>query len=108
MLPKSEPNDGQEFIHKVLEESKAKRDAINDDSLRNSFKNGILPFYHMRFSLSISYYDLIWTEEIPLTSPTVLAWCSFQTNKITIVDLEAKQEFVSFYGVRLRKIGSIF
>ena len=40
MLPKSESGDNQISAHTVLEESKAKRDALSDDLLGASIKTG--------------------------------------------------------------------
>jgi hypothetical protein len=39
----------------------------------------------------------------PLTSapPTLLAWCSNENNKISIIDLETKRNYVTFDGVRI-------
>ena len=38
-------------------------------------------------------------------SPTLLAWCSYPTNKIDIVDLNTKESYASFDGVKLSDTG---
>ncbi len=35
------------------------------------------------------------------TSPTLLAWCSYERNQVSIIDLETKQNFVTFDGARI-------
>ncbi len=39
----------------------------------------------------------------PLTS---LAWCSDKNNKISVIDLEYKQNYVTFDGARISETGS--
>ena len=36
-----------------------------------------------------------------MDSPTLLAWCSKDANKIDIVDLSTKESYASFDGVKL-------
>ena len=36
-----------------------------------------------------------------MSSPTLLAWCSLFTNPIGIVDLNTKESYASFDGVKL-------
>ena len=40
-------------------------------------------------------------------SPTLLAWCSRDANKINIVDLNTKQGYASFDGVKVSDTGKI-
>mgnify|MGYP000851144773 CR=1 FL=1 len=47
MLQKSESIDGQNPINAVLEESKAKRDTLSDDILKNPIKSGINALIHL-------------------------------------------------------------
>ena len=35
-----------------------------------------------------------------MSSPPLLAWCSYRTNKIDIVDLNTKESYASFDGVQ--------
>ena len=53
------------------------------------------------------FYIFLEIENIS-SKPKLLAWCSYRTNKISIVELETKQEFTNFNGVKLSKTGSIF
>jgi ribonuclease HI len=39
------------------------------------------------------------------TPPTLLAWCSHVNNKISVIDLEAKQNYVTFDGARISDKG---
>ncbi len=36
------------------------------------------------------------------TPPTMLAWCSIKNNKISVIDLETKQNYVTFDGARIQ------
>ena len=43
-------------------------------------------------------------EKIDESSSKLLAWCSWRTNKITVIELDEKQEeYASFEGVQLYK-----
>ena len=53
-----------------------------------------------------SYQSLLCIEAISSTSPTLLAWSSDFENKIRIVELETKQEFANFNGVKLNNSSS--
>ena len=48
----------------------------------------------------------LWIAEIAPVSSTLLAWSS-ELNKISIVELETKQEFANFDGVKLNNSNSI-
>ncbi len=39
------------------------------------------------------------------TSSTLLAWCSYETNQINVIDLETKQKYVTFNGARISDTG---
>ena len=43
-----------------------------------------------------------------MSPPTLLAWSSQYSNKISIVELESKQEFSKFDGVKLKTSDGIF
>ena len=107
MLLASETNDRQKSAHTVIEESKAITDVPSDDLMRNSIKTGIdallICWNSKNFSfLWSSTMTSLWIDEISPTSPTLLAWSSIQENKISIVDLETKQEFVNFDGIQFK------
>ena len=38
-------------------------------------------------------------EESAMSSPSLLAWCSYDRNKIDIIDIDTKQSYASFDGV---------
>jgi len=46
-------------------------------------------------------------ENIP-SQLKLLAWSSYQSNKISIIELETKQEFAKFNGVQVGEDGGIF
>ena len=43
-----------------------------------------------------------------ITPPKLLAFCSRDTNKVSVTNLETKQNYASFDGVRLSNIGNMF
>ena len=43
-----------------------------------------------------------------LSQPKLLAWSSYGSNKISIVELETKQEFADFNGVKPNKSDGIY
>ncbi len=36
-----------------------------------------------------------------MNSPKLLAWCSYEDNKISIVELETKEEYTNFDGAQI-------
>lgn len=49
----------------------------------------------------------LWVEEPSPPTPTLLAWTSWEENKISIIELGTKQKFSTFDGVQLRKMRGI-
>mgnify|MGYP000851143859 CR=1 FL=1 len=80
MLPKSESNDSQKPNYTVLEKSNAQGISPSDNLLKTSIKSD---------------------TETSSTSPTHVAWCSDENNEIRIVELEKKQKFSDFDGVKI-------
>jgi hypothetical protein len=39
------------------------------------------------------------------TPSTLLAWCSYENNEISVIDLETKQNYATFVGARISDIG---
>jgi hypothetical protein len=39
------------------------------------------------------------------TAPTLLAWCSQVNNNISVIDIETKQDYVTFDGARISDTG---
>lgn len=108
MLPKNNSNDDQKPTHSDLEESNAQRDLQGDGSLQNSIATGITTtLIHLFYDILIFALLLlpimiwIWIEEM---SSTLLAWFSGKNNKIRIVELESKQEYANFDGVKLSNL----
>lgn len=103
MLSKSESNYSQISAHTAFEDATAKKDALSDNSLKQSIKTGtcaLIHFFDNVFSFFHSF-DLqllpsFGLDEISPASPALVAWCSGRNNKINIVDFEARQEFSEF------------
>ena len=94
MLPKHpEKEDSSNFVDKKSKQSQAEAQII-----------GFLYFICEIFVIFIWFFLKI--ENIP-SQQKLLAWCSYKNNKISIVELETKQEFTNFDGAKLNKTNGI-
>ena len=66
-----------------------------------SLKKSIIITGKLIFKAKQAHLPKLSVEEATTSSPTLLAWCSSRTNTIDIVDLNTKQNYASFDGVKV-------
>ena len=104
MLPKN--HEKEDSSNLVDEESKQPQDETQSGSSNKpSAITGI-------FALFILFFIIIYLKFFSIESiscnPKLLAWSSYWDNKISIIELETKEEFANFDGVKLNECGCSF
>jgi hypothetical protein len=100
--PKNLPN---------LEEFKIKEDKIqvpfeNTKNEPNAVrKEGIIRVAIEESKINPPSNSVITDSLFISTPPTLLAWCSGTNNKISVIDLETKENYVTFDGARISDTG---
>ena len=102
MLPKNqEKEDSSSLVYEELKQLQGET--------QSGSPNKASAIIGMRLYFVIIIYMNCFSIESTPSAPKLLAWCSGVNNKISIIELETKQEFVNFDGVKLsEKPYSIF
>ena len=99
MLPAS--NKKEDSSNLIDEKSKELQGETRGDSQKEP--SPIIGLYFISLSLHQSSVEI---ENIP-SQAKLLAWCSYDNNKISIVEIETQQEFANFDGVKLNETSGI-
>ena len=98
MLPKSNKDSSSSL---VAEASKQLQVEVQSTFINKSIESlGNILFYLSHLLLTSFWLFLIETID---ATPKLIAWSSILNNKISIVELDTKQEFANFDGVKLNK-----